>query len=129
MALGNKEIMAKNIKRFMDIKGVNQTQMCNDLGLKFMTLSDWVNAKTYPRIDKIEIMARYFGVTKADLVEEPSGTSTPEYYMDPDAAELAEFLHKNPDYKVLFDASRKVKPEDIEFIRQMIDRMGGKNES
>lgn len=129
MALGNKEIMAKNIKRFMDIKGVNQTQMCNDLGLKFMTLSDWVNAKTYPRIDKIEIMARYFGVTKADLVEEPSSTSTPEYYMDPDAAELAEFLHKNPDYKVLFDASRKVKPEDIEFVRQMIDRMGGKNES
>lgn len=129
MALGNKEIMAKNIKRFMNIKGINQTQMCNDLGLKFMTVSDWVNAKTYPRIDKIEMMARYFGVTKADLVEEASESTIPEYYLDPEAAELAEFLHKNPDYKVLFDASRNVKPEDIEFVRQMIDRMGGKNES
>jgi transcriptional regulator with XRE-family HTH domain len=34
------------------------------------TFSDWVNAKTYPRIDKIELMANYFGISKADLVEE-----------------------------------------------------------
>lgn len=71
MSLGNKEVMAKNIRRLMDEKGVNQTEMCKDLGFKFMTLSDWLHAKTYPRIDKIEIMARYFGVSKADLVEEP----------------------------------------------------------
>lgn len=70
MALGNKEVMAKNIKRFMEEKNVNQTEMCQDLGFKFMTLSDWLHAKTYPRIDKIEMMAKYFGVTKADLVEE-----------------------------------------------------------
>lgn len=38
---------------------------------------------------------------------------------------MAEFLYRNPDYKVLFDASRKVKPEDIDFVKQMIDRMGG----
>ena len=57
MALGNKEIMAKNIKKYMAIKGVNQTEMCNALGFKFMTLSDWLHAKTYPRIDKIELMA------------------------------------------------------------------------
>ena len=49
MALGNKEIMAKNIKKYMAIKGVNQTEMCNALGFKFMTLSDWLHAKTYPR--------------------------------------------------------------------------------
>ena len=34
------------------------------------TFSDWVNAKTYPRIDKIELMANYFGISKADLVED-----------------------------------------------------------
>lgn len=44
------------------------------------------------------------------------------YYIDEDAAEYADFLHKNPDYKVLFDASRKVKPEDIDFVRQLIER-------
>ena len=34
------------------------------------TFSNWVNAETYPRIDKIEKMAKLFGVSKAELVEE-----------------------------------------------------------
>lgn len=34
------------------------------------TFSDWINAKTYPRIDKIELMANYFGIEKSDLVED-----------------------------------------------------------
>ncbi|MDU7505703.1 MAG: XRE family transcriptional regulator [Clostridia bacterium] len=67
--LGNKEIMAKNIRRYMEIHGVDRNDLCQALGIKYTTLSDWVNAKTYPRIDKIEKLANYFGVTKADLVE------------------------------------------------------------
>lgn len=71
-SLGNKEIMAKNIRYYMSLYNVNQTEICNTLGIKMPTFSDWVNAKTYPRIDKIELMANYFGVSKADLVEERS---------------------------------------------------------
>ena len=127
MALGNKEIMAKNIKKYMAIKGVNQTEMCNALGFKFMTLSDWLHAKTYPRIDKIELMANYFGVPKSDLVEDRT-EEEPHYYLDDEAREMAEFMHKNPRYKVLFDAVRNVSAEDIDFVRQMIDRTTGNND-
>ena len=73
--LGNKAIMAKNIRLYMAKAGVNQTEICNTLGIKMPTFSDWVNAKTYPRIDKIELMANYFGISKADLVEEHTATS------------------------------------------------------
>ena len=51
--------------------------------------------------------------------------SSQEYYIIDEAREMAEFLFKNPEYKVLFDASRKVKKEDIEFVKQMIDRVRG----
>ena len=70
MSLGNKETMAKNIKRLMALNQVNATDVCTALGFKAPTFSDWVNAKTYPRIDKIEAMSNYFGVSKADLVED-----------------------------------------------------------
>lgn len=70
--LGNKEIMANNIRYYMNINNVTQTELCNTLGFKMPTFSDWVNAKTYPRIDKIELMANYFGISKSDLVEERS---------------------------------------------------------
>lgn len=75
-ALGNKEIMAKNIKRYMSLINVSQTELCNTLGIKMPTFSDWIHAKTYPRIDKIELMANYFGISKADLVEEHSQLET-----------------------------------------------------
>lgn len=68
--LGNKEIMARNIKRYMKEKNVNSADMCRILGVPQSTFSYWLNARTYPRIDKIEMMATFFGITKSDLVEE-----------------------------------------------------------
>ena len=67
--LGNKEIMAENIRYYMDINQIDRNKLCSDLGIKYTTLCDWLNGKTYPRIDKIEMMANYFCIQKADLVE------------------------------------------------------------
>lgn len=68
--LGNKRIMSNNIKRHLAQRGLNAKDFSTEIDFKYTTVLDWVNAKTYPRIDKIELMARYFGVDKSDLVEE-----------------------------------------------------------
>lgn len=109
--LGNKETMAKNIKHYMEKHGLTATTICADLNFPMASFSDWCRAKSYPRIDKIEKMANYFGISKADLVEDHEEVGG--YYINKEAADLANFMMKNPEYKVLFDASRKVKPEDI----------------
>ncbi|KXB35596.1 peptidase S24-like protein [Aerococcus christensenii] len=77
MALGNKEIFANNLKKYMAKYGIDRNKLCADLNFKYMTVSDWINAKTYPRIDKIEILASYFNIKKSDLVEEKSFHSSP----------------------------------------------------
>lgn len=68
--LGNKEIMAKNIKKYMDLKRIDRAKLSSDLNISYTTVSDWINGKTYPRIDKIEMLANYFGITKSQLVED-----------------------------------------------------------
>ena len=73
--LGNKKVMSENIKHYMSLRGVERNDICKELNIKYSTFSDWVNANTYPRIDKIELMAKYFGITKADLVEPSSAAS------------------------------------------------------
>ena len=73
--LGNKQIMAKNILFYMDKYNKTRNDMCEALSVKYTTFTDWVKGNSYPRIDKIELMANYFGISKADLVEEHS-TST-----------------------------------------------------
>lgn len=77
----NKRIMAANIKRYRDAKGVTNQQLCEALRFKYTTYLDWINAVTYPRIGKIEAMAAYFGIQKSDLIEEKL---TPEKEADAD---------------------------------------------
>ncbi|MBR6427062.1 MAG: helix-turn-helix transcriptional regulator [Clostridia bacterium] len=68
--LGNKEIFSKNLRYYMDKKGVDRNQVCAALGFVYSTFTDWYNGVKYPRIDKIEMLARYFGIMKSDLIEE-----------------------------------------------------------
>ena len=65
--LGNKKIMAKNIQYYMDLYNKTRNDICQDLGIKYTTFTDWIKANTYPRIDKIELMANYFNIEKSDL--------------------------------------------------------------
>jgi transcriptional regulator with XRE-family HTH domain len=121
--LGNKKIMGENIQYYMDKMGIDRKDFAKAIDVPYSSLTDWINGKTYPRIDKIERMANYFGISKADLVEERNEDDP--YYIDPDTRELAEFLHKNPEYRVLLDASRKLTPDDVKLLMAMIDRMKG----
>ena len=71
-SLGNKQVMAKNIRYYMEKNGLNATDLALELDFKDSTVLDWLKANTYPRIDKIEMMANYFKIEKSDLVEDKS---------------------------------------------------------
>jgi transcriptional regulator with XRE-family HTH domain len=68
--LGNKEIMAKNLAHYVTRSGKTQKEIAAIVGVAPSTFNDWLKAKKYPRIDKIEILADYFGILKSDLIEE-----------------------------------------------------------
>lgn len=69
-ALGNKQVLSKNLNNLMQSKGVDRNELCTALNLKYSTLSEWCSGKKYPRIDKIELLANYFNVPKSALIEE-----------------------------------------------------------
>lgn len=70
MNIGNKEVFAKNLKKFMIMSGKDRKEVSKALGLPYSTLTDWMNGKKYPRINNIEKLAEYFGVSKSDLIED-----------------------------------------------------------
>lgn len=69
-SLGNKQIFAKNLNYYIERSGKSQKDLAEMVGVAASTFNDWVKAKKYPRIDKIEILANYFGIQKSDLIEE-----------------------------------------------------------
>lgn len=68
-SIGNKQILADNLAYYMKKKNVDRNRFCEDLGFKYSTVSEWLSAKKYPRIDSIEKMANYFGIVKSQLIE------------------------------------------------------------
>lgn len=70
MSCGNKDVLSKNLKKYILKSGKDRKRISEDLGFPYSTLTDWVNGKKYPRIDNIEKLASYFEVSKADLIED-----------------------------------------------------------
>lgn len=73
--IGNKKIFSQNLQFYMSKHKKDRQQVCDDLDLKYTTFSDWFNGNKYPRIDKIELLANYFGIEKSDLIEEKKNSS------------------------------------------------------
>jgi ferredoxin len=78
---------------------------------------------------KVEKMATALGCTPSFLMGWEDENGEPQevqetYYINDDAREMAQFLFENPEYKVLFDASRKVSKEDIATVKAIMDRFG-----
>ena len=130
--LGNKEIMAKNIQYYMDKYGKTRQDMCEALGVKYTTFTDWVKGNSYPRIDKIELMANYFGISKADLVEDHNHLSDDHYYLNDETREIAQEAFKNPELRTLFKVARDIPPErlraHIEFMKTLKEQEQNNNE-
>ncbi len=69
--LGNKEILAKNLKRLMAENEIDRQKLAEAINVKYSSVSDWLNGYYYPRMDSIVEMAKFFHVDKDVLIEDP----------------------------------------------------------
>jgi len=101
-------------------RGLSQRDLAQALKVSYSTVAAWESGTRFPSVETQEDIADYFNVTLDYLYGRDEGSV---YYFDPEVAQYAEFLRSNPEYKVLFDASRKVSREDIDFVRKMIEKL------
>lgn len=101
-----------------------------DLGFSKSSLLKYKSGG-HPKMDRLSSIAEYFNVPVEYLIsgEMPNSEDKGEgYYSDPEVKELAQFLFENPSYKVLFDAAKSVKADDMRFVVEMIRRVNGSND-
>ena len=117
MTIGNKDILAKNLRKYITISGKDRKDIARSLNVPYSTLTEWVNANKYPRIDNIEKMAEYFGVSKSDLIEDFEKTQK-----DNDA--LADIIVKIRMNKDLMEVANKIVSLDdaqINSLKNLLD--------
>lgn len=69
-----KNNFARNLKYYIKIKKINRKEICNKLNIPASTLSDWINAKKFPRIESLEELATFLNISELDLLEDKIGS-------------------------------------------------------
>jgi repressor LexA len=67
-----KRIFSKNLRKYMSLNNKTQVDLINDLGFNKSAVSTWCNGTRLPRMDKVDALAKYFGIRRSDLIEDKS---------------------------------------------------------
>ena len=136
--IGNKKTMSENLSYYVKKSGKTQKEISEIVGVAYSTFNDWMKGKKYPRIDKIEIMANYFGILKSDLIEERTNDFAEregmkkknnimadivtKMRMDPDFLFLVESLYSRDDSEImeLMKTLLSLDKEQITGVKQML---------
>ena len=111
-----REIFVRNLRFLMDARGITQADICRELNVSSATASDWCTGKKYPRVDAMQRLADLLGVMFSTLTTEGG-------LQDYEDQKRLEALHQDPRLGLLFDRSRKMSHEDVEFMLQMAERI------
>ena len=109
--IGNKETMSKNLKYYIERSGKDRKTLAEIWGFPYSTVTDWINGNKYPRIDRIEVMAEYFGIQKSDLIEEKENPTANGDGISREKQELINEIKKLPEDKVqmLLQVAKSIK--------------------
>ena len=115
------QVVLKSLRKSF---GITQEELANELNISRSTIGMYESGSREPDYETLGLIADYFNVDTDYLLGRTNKiTVLPNhYYFDEYTIEIANFLHKNPEYKVLFDASKKISKEDIDFVAKMLDK-------
>ncbi|MFV0381820.1 MAG: helix-turn-helix domain-containing protein [Breznakia sp.] len=63
-------IFTKNLRFYLTQQHKTQLDLIRDLEFSAGIISEWMNGKKYPRMERIEILANYFHIPKSYLIED-----------------------------------------------------------
>lgn len=115
--------LAKNIRYLRKKHNLSQEDVANKLGYKsFTTIQKWESGVAEPSVIVVRKLAELFGVdmnalTTMDMEKmEESG----KYYVDPETARKAQELFDDPKLRILFDAAKDSRPEDLQKVADFL---------
>ena len=99
---------------------MNLPELETRIGLGNGTISRWRTSA--PNTDKLTKIADYFNVT-VDYLMTGEEKESQQYYLNDETKQIAQKIFENKELRILFDASRKAKPEDLLFAAEMIKKL------
>ena len=121
--LGNKIVFSDNLNYYIVKTGVKQRDVAKAAGVSEGTICDWLTRRSYPRMDKIQLVAEFFDIQMSDLVEERSVNN--QYYLQKEAKMIADELAQDPATLIMFQNYQKLSVANKALVAAMINSLAG----
>lgn len=109
-------------------------RVSKDTGISQASLADWRKGRSKPKIDKLQKLSEYFGVSISYLTGESNEIDNTQqmqvpngYYIDKETAEYAEMLRTRPGARLLFSAAKDISKDDLQKAVEYIEFLKSKN--
>jgi len=123
----------ERLKELRAGKGLSQRALADELHISKSAVSMYENGTREPDHETTELIADYFNVdidyllgrkdyTMQYVKVHPEG-QCPQYYDNAVVQTVTDKLRTNPEYGVMFKAAADVKPEDVDFVVKLIEKM------
>ena len=116
-------IFSKNLNRLLDLTEKSQKEVAEAIGVMPQTFNTWTQGIAIPRMGKLQMLADYFQIPKAALLEDPS---TGKKFFGKKTALLAQKIEGNKELRKLFEAAADADPEDIRVIYRVLTALKNK---
>lgn len=122
------------IFEIMKEKELTAYRVSKDTGISQASLADWRKGRSKPKIDKLQKLSEYFGVSiqyltgESDQIDDTQQIQAPNgYYVDKETAEYAEMLRTRPGARILFSAAKDISKDDLQKAVEYIEFLKSKN--
>ena len=109
------------LKKLRTNKKLTQEELAQATGLSRSAIGMYEAGSREPSFETLEIFADFFNVDMNTLLDKNQGN--PTYCLDPETAKLVRELYDNPNLRSLMDASRKLAPDDVKNIAEIVAKM------
>lgn len=116
----NKNVFATNLKRYMALNEKSRKDLSKALGISYYTVTDWVNGKKYPRMDKVEMLANYFGILKSDLIEEKTAEHREMQQKNSTLADITVRMRTDNEFLSLIEGINQLNSEQLASVKQIV---------
>jgi transcriptional regulator with XRE-family HTH domain len=116
--LGNKEVFAENFNYYLKRSGDRKIDVAHALGVSQSTISDWTKLRTYPRMDKVQMLAEHWNIEMSDLVEKH--TFDNKNYAHKEAQKLSVELISDKDALELYALIKKLSPSHKDMVKTLV---------
>lgn len=104
-------------------KGLKASDVSRATGIRSGVFSDWKAGRYTPKADKMKLIADFLGIPVESLLTGVQTNEHPGYYIDNETADIAQEIFETPELRILFDAARDSRPEDLQMAADLLKRL------